>query len=129
MTATCPKCGTVIAPPPVDVKAEALRIDTAAALACPWQDCPHKRCTEIREEAVAARARLGLVRDPLLITLHEANVAVQRVIEQARRKEDVTDAAATIIARIQHAIDHGAFDSVALAQEIGFARQAVEGRV
>jgi hypothetical protein len=110
---------------PISLKTALLIIDTFAAEACPWQDCRHPACVRVRGLADAERSRLGAVRNPDLITLGEANVAVQRIIEQARRKEDVKDAVVKIIERIQRAIDHDAFDSIALAQEIEIARQAV----
>jgi hypothetical protein len=115
--------------PDIDLRAAARIIDVFAAEACPWQDCCHPACTQVRSLAECERARLGLVRNPELITLREANVAVQRIIEQVRRGEDIKDAAARIIEQIQHAIDNGGFDSMALAQEIEFAQQAVAGRV
>jgi hypothetical protein len=104
-------------------------IDVLAAEACPWQDCQHDRCTSVRTAAERERARLGPVRDPRLITLREANIAVQSIFDRARRGESIKDAVTEIVARIQHAIDNGAWDSVALAREIEFARQAAEGRV
>lgn len=107
------------------LKAAAHAIDVRTAAACPWQACNHSRCMQLRNKAATDRAALGLVRDPSLITLHQANLASQDLIERSRRKKNVEDDANKLIERIQHAIDHNAFDSVALVEQLLIVHQAV----